>query len=355
MPAVREAAHNAGMRVEDFHKPLVPATYVVMSLDLAAERGVARDVILRDIVLPEPLLAHSEARVSLLTYGRIVARSLRLTGDAALGFAFGLRSSLTAHGLLGLGLMSQATLRDALTFGAQYFVPLRFPGFELGIRPLRHEGGERWIGLQETLPYGPLRQYAFDVLAVGFTHVLELALGRDEYTLCLQRPEPADFARFAGQLPTIRFDSEVNRIRVPAEALERPLPAANAMTAQLVRQQCDHDLALLGFRGDEPARVRALLYDSGSEGYPGVEQAAARLFMSVRTLKRRLHQHGLSYRVLVQEARFRKSQRMLRNTDLSVGEIATRLGYRSPANFTRAFRNWAGVSPGAYRKGDGAD
>ncbi|WP_366918155.1 AraC family transcriptional regulator [Algiphilus sp.] len=31
------------------------------------------------------------------------------------------------------------------------------------------------------------------------------------------------------------------------------------------------------------------------------------------------------------------------------------LGYRSPANFTRAFRNWAGVSPGAYRKGDGAD
>ena len=46
---------------------------------------------------------------------------------------------------------------------------------------------------------------------------------------------------------------------------------------------------------------------------------------------------------------------MLRNADLSVGEIATRLGYRSPANFTRPFRNWVGVSPGAYRKGDGAD
>lgn len=338
------------MRVEDFHKPLVPATYVVMSLELAAERGVARDTILRDIVLPEPLLAHSEARVSLLTYGRIVARSLRLTGDPALGFAFGLRSSLTAHGLLGLGLMSQPTLGAALAFGAQYFVPLRFPGFALGMRSLQREGGERCIDLHEALPYGPLRQYAFDVLLVGFTHVLELALARDEYSLCLQRPEPADFARFADQLPPIHFGSEVNRIRLPAEGLERPLPAANAMTAQLVRQQCDQELALLGLRGDEPTRVRALLADSGVEGYPSVEQAAARLFMSARTLKRRLHQHGLRYSALVQEARFRESRRMLRNTGLSISEIAARLGYRSPANFTRAFRKWAGVSPDAYRK-----
>lgn len=343
------------MRVEDFHKPLVPATYVVMSLELAAERGVARETILHDIVLPEPLLAHSEARVSLLTYGRIVARSLRLTGDAALGFAFGLRSSLTAHGLLGLGLMSQPTLRDALAFGAQYFVPLRFPGFALGMQTLRHEGGECWIELHEALPYGPLRQYAFDVLLVGFTHVLELALARDEYALCLQRLEPADFERFAAQLPTIHFGSKVNGLRLPSKALERPLPAANAMTAQLVRQQCDQELALLGLRGDEPTRVRALLADSGAEGYPSVEQAAARLFVSARTLKRRLHQHGLSYRTLVQEARFRESQRMLRNSGLSVSEIATRLGYHSPANFTRAFRKWAGVSPGAYRRAEGED
>ena len=123
-------------------------------------------------MLPEPLLAHSEARVSLLTYRRIVVRILRLTGHAARGFAFGRCSSLTAHGLLGLGLMSQTTLRDALTFGAQHFEPLRFPGFELGIRPLRREGHQRWIGLQENAALRPAAAVRLRCAgAVSYTHL----------------------------------------------------------------------------------------------------------------------------------------------------------------------------------------
>ena len=34
---------------------------------------------------------------------------------------------------------------------------------------------------------------------------------------------------------------------------------------------------------------------------------------------------------------------------LSIGEIATRLGYTELPNFTRAFRKWTGVTPAAYR------
>jgi AraC-like DNA-binding protein len=29
--------------------------------------------------------------------------------------------------------------------------------------------------------------------------------------------------------------------------------------------------------------------------------------------------------------------------------VAQRVGYSDPANFTRAFRKWTGVSPSAYR------
>ena len=40
----------------------------------------------------------------------------------------------------------------------------------------------------------------------------------------------------------------------------------------------------------------------------------------------------------------------LETTDLSIAEIARHLGYGNQGNMTRAFKRWAGVPPGVYRK-----
>jgi AraC-like DNA-binding protein len=42
---------------------------------------------------------------------------------------------------------------------------------------------------------------------------------------------------------------------------------------------------------------------------------------------------------------------MLRETKLSVTEIAFALGYFDHANFTRAFNRWVGCTPSEYRAG----
>ena len=39
--------------------------------------------------------------------------------------------------------------------------------------------------------------------------------------------------------------------------------------------------------------------------------------------------------------------RSLDDRRLSIGEVATRLGYTELPNFTRAFRKWTGVTPAA--------
>lgn len=52
--------------------------------------------------------------------------------------------------------------------------------------------------------------------------------------------------------------------------------------------------------------------------------------------------------------RIHKAQALLRGTDMSVGDIASACGYRSPYAFSHAFKNAIGAPPLAYRNGAGA-
>jgi len=100
--------------------------------------------------------------------------------------------------------------------------------------------------------------------------------------------------------------------------------------------------------GDCLAQVRAVLLGKSGE-YPSLEQVAGRLCTSSRTLKRRLQRQGASFQQLLDEVRHREAVRLLENPSLSVEEVASRIGYSSSANFTRAFRKWVGNTPGAFR------
>jgi AraC-like DNA-binding protein len=67
------------------------------------------------------------------------------------------------------------------------------------------------------------------------------------------------------------------------------------------------------------------------------------------TLHRYLRDQGTTFEKLLDESRRELGARMLEQTDLPVGEIATALGYASPGSFVRAFKRWHGVTPGAGR------
>jgi AraC-like DNA-binding protein len=48
--------------------------------------------------------------------------------------------------------------------------------------------------------------------------------------------------------------------------------------------------------------------------------------------------------------RMTKAARFLRESDLSMSEVAGQVGYQSEASFNRAFKRWGGIAPGAYRR-----
>lgn len=334
------------MTPDELTKPTVPVAYVQLTLTLAAERGVAREAMLRDLDLGSELLEQPDTRIGLLLYGRLCLRALHLTGEPALGYEFGFRNNLTTHGFYGFGVMSQSTVRDSFEFAVR-FAPLRMPGWALRFFV---EGTQAVLEAQENVPFGILRQYALDMMLISlFNSHQQFLPVRDSVEIWFDCVEPGYFPRYRDRLPSVRFSAGTNQIRFPAEFLARPLGTANAVTARLVARECERELAMLGYTEDLLERVRAvLLNDQGR--YPELGVVARRLYMSDRTLKRRLQQHGISFQQLLDEARKRDSFRLLEDPTLNLEEIAHRLGYSAPANFSRAFRKWTGSTPGAYRE-----
>ena len=78
---------------------------------------------------------------------------------------------------------------------------------------------------------------------------------------------------------------------------------------------------------------------------------AERLGMSERTLRRKLEQEGTSFRELIDELRAHAAIKYVRDTDLTIEDVAYALGFIDAAAFRRAFRRWTKSAPHEYRRG----
>jgi len=83
-----------------------------------------------------------------------------------------------------------------------------------------------------------------------------------------------------------------------------------------------------------------------------LKEISSQLGMSNRTLRRKLDREGTSYRILKDAVRRDMAIHLLTQKSLSVGEAAERLGFSEPGVFIRAFKSWAGVTPGTYKRLD---
>ncbi len=83
------------------------------------------------------------------------------------------------------------------------------------------------------------------------------------------------------------------------------------------------------------------------EGYTGQAEVAARLGLSVATLRRRLTEEGTCFRSLVHQTQFDQAKRLLQRGH-SPSRVAETLGYSDVRAFNRAFKAWSGQTPAVF-------
>jgi transcriptional regulator GlxA family with amidase domain len=87
-----------------------------------------------------------------------------------------------------------------------------------------------------------------------------------------------------------------------------------------------------------------------------LDDIARRVASSRRQLQRAYAEIGdTTFRDHLAAVRMRRAAEMLADGDVTVREVANRVGYRQPAQFAKAFRRYQGLAPSAFRAtSDGA-
>ncbi len=324
----------------------VPAGLLLQVVELSKHWGVTPAELLAGESLEASELAEPQARLSFETYLSVIARARALTGEPGLGFCWGLRMRLSAYGYLGFAAMSAPTLRGAIDLIVQ-FTPLisTATGLRLDI-----DGPTSVLTLVENADFGSVRDVVVLARLTGLWRIAQLITGRElEARAEIAFPEPRYHARFAHMLPNVRYGQGQTRAFLKTASLDTPLVMADEAALVLARKQCELQLEALSSGGRLVRSVRRLLWDREG-GVRSPREVAKAVHMSPRTLRRKLALHGSSLSSLLGAERRDRAVSLLRSSELSIEEMSELLGYGSVQNFTRAFRQWTGETPAAFRR-----
>nr|WP_316638952.1 AraC family transcriptional regulator ligand-binding domain-containing protein [uncultured Roseateles sp.] len=97
-------------------------------------------------------------------------------------------------------------------------------------------------------------------------------------------------------------------------------------------------------------RIRRILRRHLAEELPSLEVVGRQLAVTPQTLRRRLAVEGQGFRAIKDDLRRDAAIELLAQQDLTLLEIAQRLGFSEASTFHRAFKHWTGVAPGEYRQ-----
>lgn len=145
----------------------------------------------------------------------------------------------------------------------------------------------------------------------------------------------------------VRPRARNNAIAFPVQTLDQPVASANRLIFRLLGGYLERLKS--AHSGTVVDRVESYIRGALPTGSCSIERCAQKLGMSVRTLQGRLTAYDVKFSDLVEGQRSRLAKAYLRQGEMSLEEIAERLGYGEQTSFGRAFKRWTGVTPQRFR------
>ena len=185
---------------------------------------------------------------------------------------------------------------------------------------------------------------------IFFTQLARLATRKHIVPLSVQLPAlPENIAPYVEYFGCTPSTGSGLGICFSAQDAKRPFMTSNAAMWDFFEGHLNQRLKDLDSSASTVERVKAVLLEALPVGESAMDQVAAKLAMSKRTLQRKLTSEAETFQSVLQQTRGELADHYLLKSSLSLGEISFMLGFQEPNSFIRAYSNWKGISPGQIR------
>jgi AraC-like DNA-binding protein len=318
--------------------------------DIVREAG-GRSLLRRifaDAELPVALAEERHLKLPLAGMVEVFERSARLLGDPQFGLRVGERMDPRDFGPWTSYVLAAPTLDQALRRCDRL---VRF--HTSGVRaPLEREGDLAVWTLATSRLLPSHRRHYIDHIIVPMLKTIASFAGPD------WRPTRLEIEYQPGRLADatrerldidVRFGTAGTRVLFDAALLDLGADTTPSVVTDIVTfREIRHALCHRPPRTVAEA-CREILRARLSDGDARIDPVARLMCVGVRTLQRRLHQEGTTFREIMEGLRAERGVALVVETELPLGEIAASLGFLDQAHFTRAFRRWTGRPPSALR------
>lgn len=297
-------------------------------------------------------LLESQSFISFEQFRRLLDQAQLLSVDAGKELPLELEissiSQASSHGALGYGALAAPTVRDT------FDLVRKMISTRIAIISIESEqrSDETIFRVVEKFDLDSLRLFVSIVLLSSFVDLIAKTTGNSaaEITVRLPLNELPHPKAYRAKFPSVTFDvgSEHLELSIPDAILQQRCLTLDEFAYRNALRECEQLLQQEVGGGAFARRVKTYLLQRGGD-FPLQELAAEHFAVSVRTFIRKLKQEDSSYQLLLDEVRKELVVWYLSNDELSIEQIASKVGYADTSNFSRVFRRWFNQTPTEFR------
>ncbi len=327
-----------------------PAAKIAVVVDGLAAEGHSVTTALQGTSVAPDVLRSPTTLVSVNQVIDAYCNALRLSRDPNFAFLTGLRTQVASYGMYGFAILSSMDFRQTMHFAVRYH-QLATPLVKL---QFSEEAGQA-VWTIDPLPHPAIdaRLYRFIVELQFGVHVSlhRGIMGSSFHPASLQvafdptRPKEQYEKDFGC---SVAFRQSANRFLYDAAWLNGTPQLGNEVTYASVLVLCDDLHDRLQHRVRVAGKVRSFLLAKLGR-HMSLEDVAAHFDTPERTLRRKLREEGTSFREILDQLRAEVAVKYLRDTQMTIDDIAFALGFSETTNFRHAFHRWKRASPREFR------
>lgn len=287
--------------------------------------------------------------LNLTQYCALFEEAARQTGHDNIGLEFGKKFQPRQLGAIGYAAISSPTLSAALRNMEAYF-----PAHQNQTSfSLIQDSGVLWLSYRILDPRIENRRQDAELSLGMFCNIFRAALGPDWVPLEVrfehEKPDgDSDHSRYFGA--PVRFGRRTNAFAFHRRDLDARMPDADPYLFSVIRPFLESRCKMLDSPEDFATVVRNQIKLHLGNREPSLSEIARILGLSDNDFRKQLRAHGMTFNDLLKAARQELALHYLNDPDMPLTDIAYSLGYSELSAFSRAFRNWAGMSPQRYRR-----